>query len=117
MAYQNDPAGALIQFSSPDEAKRAKQSTEAVLNNRFIRVHWFREDGSEPQGQSKLQQPSQPQVAAVNVNCLSKEAFANCPLYTSITSWQDLLFLSFSLEQNSLVNKWIHWDPSHWLQL
>ncbi|XP_030581965.1 RNA-binding protein 26 isoform X1 [Archocentrus centrarchus] len=61
VAYQNNPEGALIQFSSPDEAKRAMQSTEAVLNNRFIRVHWFREDGSEAQGQSKLQQQSQPQ--------------------------------------------------------
>ncbi|XP_051918594.1 RNA-binding protein 26 isoform X2 [Hippocampus zosterae] len=51
VAYQNDPEGALIQFSSPDEAKRAIQSTEAVLNNRFIRVHWFRENGSDGLGQ------------------------------------------------------------------
>ncbi|MEQ2183976.1 hypothetical protein GOODEAATRI_003386 [Goodea atripinnis] len=46
---QNDPEGALIQFTSPEEAKRAMQSTEAVLNNRFIKVHWFRDnmgDGS-----------------------------------------------------------------------
>lgn len=61
VAYQSDPEGALIQFSSPDEAKRAMQSTEAVLNNRFIRVHWFREDGNDAQGQSQLQQQSQPQ--------------------------------------------------------
>lgn len=59
VAFQNDAEGALIQFASPDEAKRAMQSTEAVLNNRFIRVHWFREDGSDgqPQGQSLPQQP------------------------------------------------------------
>uniref|UniRef100_A0A3P8QWN4 RNA binding motif protein 26 n=1 Tax=Astatotilapia calliptera TaxID=8154 RepID=A0A3P8QWN4_ASTCA len=61
VAYQSDPEGALIQFSSPDEAKRAMQSTEAVLNNRFIRVHWFREDGNDAQGQSQLQQQLQPQ--------------------------------------------------------
>ncbi|XP_063329970.1 RNA-binding protein 26 isoform X2 [Pelmatolapia mariae] len=61
VAYQSDPEGALIQFSSPDEAKRAMQSTEAVLNNRFIRVHWFREDGNDAQGQSQLQQQLQSQ--------------------------------------------------------
>ncbi|XP_059427695.1 RNA-binding protein 26 isoform X1 [Carassius carassius] len=44
VAYNNDPEGALIQFASPEAAKRAMQSTEAVLNNRFIRVHWHRED-------------------------------------------------------------------------
>ncbi len=47
MAYNNDPEGALIQFASPEEARRAMQSTEAVLNNRFIRVHWHREDAVE----------------------------------------------------------------------
>uniref|UniRef100_A0A3Q1GNA2 RNA binding motif protein 26 n=1 Tax=Acanthochromis polyacanthus TaxID=80966 RepID=A0A3Q1GNA2_9TELE len=61
----NDPEGALIQFASPDEAKRAMQSTEAVLNNRFIRVHWFRDDGSDGQGQSHTQQQPQPQPAMV----------------------------------------------------
>uniref|UniRef100_A0A671K5R8 RNA-binding protein 26-like n=1 Tax=Sinocyclocheilus anshuiensis TaxID=1608454 RepID=A0A671K5R8_9TELE len=47
VAYNNYPDGALIQFASPEEAKRAMQSTEAVLNNRFIRVHWHREDAGE----------------------------------------------------------------------
>uniref|UniRef100_A0A672MU70 RNA binding motif protein 26 n=1 Tax=Sinocyclocheilus grahami TaxID=75366 RepID=A0A672MU70_SINGR len=47
VAYNNYPDGALIQFASPEEAKRAMQSTEAVLNNRFIRVHWHREDAVE----------------------------------------------------------------------
>ncbi|XP_040893291.1 RNA-binding protein 26 isoform X2 [Toxotes jaculatrix] len=62
VAYQNDPEGALIQFASPDEAKRAMQSTEAVLNNRFIRVHWFRDGGCDGQGHGQQQQ-SQPQPA------------------------------------------------------
>ncbi|XP_056606651.1 RNA-binding protein 26 isoform X2 [Triplophysa dalaica] len=47
VAYNNDPEGALIQFASPEEARRAIQSTEAVLNNRFIKVYWHREDSSE----------------------------------------------------------------------
>ncbi|XP_077395307.1 RNA-binding protein 26-like [Festucalex cinctus] len=65
VAYQNDPEGALIQFASPDEAKRAIQSTEAILNNRFIRVHWFRENGSDGLGHglSHIQQlQSQPAI-------------------------------------------------------
>ncbi|XP_030637079.1 RNA-binding protein 26 isoform X2 [Chanos chanos] len=45
VAYQNDPEAALIQFSTPDQAKRAITSTEAVLNNRFIKVHWHRDNG------------------------------------------------------------------------
>ncbi|XP_007560153.1 RNA-binding protein 26 [Poecilia formosa] len=56
VAYQNDPEGALIQFTSPEEAKRAMQSTEAVLNNRFIKVHWFRDDMADGPGQSRPQQ-------------------------------------------------------------
>ncbi|KAM6943433.1 RNA-binding protein 26 [Xenentodon cancila] len=63
VAYQNDPEGALIQFASPEEAKRAMHSTEAVLNNRFIRVHWFREDQGDGQSQSQSQ-PPQPQPAS-----------------------------------------------------
>lgn len=63
VAYQSDPEGALIQFASPDEAKRAMQSTEAVLNNRFISVHWYRDDGSDGHGHSHSQ--LQPQTQAM----------------------------------------------------
>ena len=76
VAYQNDPEGALIQFASPDEAKRAMQSTEAVLNNRFIRVHWFRDDGSDGQGLSHSQQQPQQQPVLVRVNF--KLSFITC---------------------------------------
>ncbi|KAF7212295.1 RNA-binding protein 26 [Nothobranchius furzeri] len=75
VAYQNDPEGALIQFASPDEAKRAMQSTEAVLNNRFIKVHWFREDGSDGHGQPRSQQPPPlppPQLATPPVAALKQ---------------------------------------------
>ncbi|XP_066562784.1 RNA-binding protein 26 isoform X2 [Amia ocellicauda] len=60
VAYQNDPEGALIQFSAHEEAKRAISSTEAVLNNRFIKVFWHREDAA-----AQVQLPPQgPQVAS-----------------------------------------------------
>jgi len=40
----NDPEGALVTFSSQDEAFQAYRSTDAVLNNRFIRVFWYSRD-------------------------------------------------------------------------
>ncbi|CAL8403460.1 unnamed protein product [Boreogadus saida] len=58
VAYQSDPEGALVQFSNPHEAKRAMQSPEAVLGNRFIRVHWYRPDG--PPGPPTSLQPAHP---------------------------------------------------------
>ncbi|XP_007900760.1 RNA-binding protein 26 isoform X1 [Callorhinchus milii] len=62
VAYQGDPEGALIQFATHDEAKRAISSTEAVLNNRFIKVYWHRESNSQQktiQNQKVLSGPQQ----------------------------------------------------------
>lgn len=44
--YENDPESAIVQFSSPQEAKAAHDSVEAVLNNRFIRVYYLKNTGS-----------------------------------------------------------------------
>uniref|UniRef100_UPI00358FFD55 RNA-binding protein 26-like isoform X2 n=1 Tax=Myxine glutinosa TaxID=7769 RepID=UPI00358FFD55 len=44
VAFGGDREGALIQFTSHEEARKAIASTEAVLNNRFIRVFWHREN-------------------------------------------------------------------------
>jgi RNA-binding protein 26 len=38
--FESDPEAALVTFSLPMEAQAAYRSTEAVLNNRFIRVFW-----------------------------------------------------------------------------
>lgn len=38
--YDKDPEAALVTFSSHAEANAAYRSTEAVLNNRFIKVFW-----------------------------------------------------------------------------
>lgn len=82
VAFQNDPEAALIQFASPDEAKRAIQSPEAVLNNRFIRVHWYREDGAEPPGQAHSQQQQQTTMpAAISLKQSVKDRLG--PLVTS----------------------------------
>ena len=34
----------MVQFSSPTEAKKAHDCTEAILNNRFIRVYYLRKE-------------------------------------------------------------------------
>ncbi|XP_054829581.1 RNA-binding protein 26 isoform X2 [Eublepharis macularius] len=59
VAYQGDPEGALIQFATHEEAKKAISSTEAVLNNRFIKVYWHRE-GSSPPMPTAVQKVIQP---------------------------------------------------------
>ncbi|XP_066904671.1 RNA-binding protein 26 isoform X5 [Halyomorpha halys] len=41
VGFEGDPESALITFSSHTEANIAYKSTEAVLNNRFIRVFWY----------------------------------------------------------------------------
>ncbi|XP_014487290.1 PREDICTED: RNA-binding protein 26 isoform X4 [Dinoponera quadriceps] len=38
--FGGDPEAALVTFQLPTEAKAAYRSTEAVLNNRFIKVFW-----------------------------------------------------------------------------
>uniref|UniRef100_A0A3Q0S545 RNA binding motif protein 27 n=1 Tax=Amphilophus citrinellus TaxID=61819 RepID=A0A3Q0S545_AMPCI len=46
VVFGGDPEAALIQYTKNEEARRAISSTEAVLNNRFIRVYWHREPGT-----------------------------------------------------------------------
>ncbi|XP_047097750.1 zinc finger protein swm isoform X6 [Schistocerca piceifrons] len=40
VSYEGDPEAAIVTFSSHAEAYAAYRSTEAVLNNRFIKVFW-----------------------------------------------------------------------------
>jgi RNA-binding protein 26 len=40
IAYEGDPEAAIVTFSAHAEANVAYRSTEAVLNNRFIKVFW-----------------------------------------------------------------------------
>ncbi|XP_074522908.1 RNA-binding protein 26 isoform X2 [Halichoeres trimaculatus] len=81
VAYNSDREGALIQFASPDEAKRAMQSTEAVLNNRFIRVHWFHDDGSDSQSHSQQTQPQPAMPSATSLKQSVKDRLG--PLLTA----------------------------------
>uniref|UniRef100_A0A5F8A8P0 RNA-binding protein 27 n=1 Tax=Macaca mulatta TaxID=9544 RepID=A0A5F8A8P0_MACMU len=55
VAFKGDPEAALIQYLTNEEARKAISSTEAVLNNRFIRVLWHRENNEQPTLQSSAQ--------------------------------------------------------------
>ncbi|XP_060747420.1 RNA-binding protein 27 isoform X2 [Tachysurus vachellii] len=52
VVFSGDPEAALIQYTANEEARRAISSTEAVLNNRFIRVYWHRENTTQNQEQT-----------------------------------------------------------------
>ncbi|ODM99502.1 RNA-binding protein 26 [Orchesella cincta] len=54
--YDNDPEAALVTFSSPAEAQLAYRSTEAVLNNRFIRVFWHNKE-KENEEEAEMSNP------------------------------------------------------------
>ncbi|XP_061090458.1 RNA-binding protein 27 isoform X2 [Conger conger] len=69
VVFGGDPEAALIQYTANDEARRAISSTEAVLNNRFIRVYWHRENNEQhqPLGQGQSQNaPLGPQHAGAH---------------------------------------------------
>uniref|UniRef100_UPI0037E8D8A1 RNA-binding protein 27 isoform X2 n=1 Tax=Semicossyphus pulcher TaxID=241346 RepID=UPI0037E8D8A1 len=64
VVFGGDPEAALIQYTKNEEARRAISSTEAVLNNRFIRVYWHREPGTNATGPQLQEQSSGSQVPA-----------------------------------------------------
>uniref|UniRef100_A0A674N737 RNA binding motif protein 26 n=1 Tax=Takifugu rubripes TaxID=31033 RepID=A0A674N737_TAKRU len=91
VAYQNDGEAALIQFASPDEARRAIQSTEAVLNNRFISVHWFRDNGNDGQGHSQLQLRTQPVTVFSSSMGLTKTVYNPAAITAAQNSSEEAL--------------------------
>lgn len=57
VCYDGDQEAALITFSNPTEANVAYKSTEAVLNNRFIKVFWH-----NPENKQENQAPAGQQI-------------------------------------------------------
>ncbi|XP_045508607.1 RNA-binding protein 26 [Colias croceus] len=47
VCFEGDPEAALITFSNPTEANVAYKSTEAVLNNRFIKLFWHNPENKQ----------------------------------------------------------------------
>lgn len=66
ISYEGDPEAAIITFSTHAEANVAYRSTEAVLNNRFIKVFWH--SGGSNQNESG----NNANGAAGNVSGISK---------------------------------------------
>ncbi|NXY48762.1 RBM27 protein, partial [Ceuthmochares aereus] len=91
VAFQNDPEAALIQYLTNDEARKAISSTEAVLNNRFIRVLWHREG----EQQSPLQQQQQTPTQSLHHQLhLQQQALAASPAVTMHSNLSKVLSLS-----------------------
>ena len=63
VVFGGDPEAALIQYTKNEEARRAISSIEAVLNNRFIRVYWHREPGTNNTGLQQQEQSSGSQAS------------------------------------------------------
>ncbi|KAL7018167.1 hypothetical protein ACKWTF_010657 [Chironomus riparius] len=64
IAYETDPEAAIVTFSTHAEANVAYRSTEAVLNNRFIKVFWHTGNGANSDNpmsgaQGSLPKPSE----------------------------------------------------------
>ncbi|XP_074527522.1 RNA-binding protein 27 isoform X2 [Halichoeres trimaculatus] len=74
VVFGGDPEAALIQYTKNEEARRAISSTEAVLNNRFIRVHWHREPGTNATAPQQQEQSSGSQAAGSAPNQASQHS-------------------------------------------
>lgn len=58
VGFNGDSEGALITFASHAEAQAAYRSTEAVLNNRFIKVFWHNKESPEAKGKQENVPPT-----------------------------------------------------------
>ncbi|KAK9745392.1 PWI domain [Popillia japonica] len=75
VGYDGDPEAAIITFSSHAEANAAYRSTEAVLNNRFIKVFWHSNNNNNNEGKQENLPPRSvkdrlgiPQIVPPNSN-------------------------------------------------
>ncbi|XP_045528957.1 RNA-binding protein 26 isoform X1 [Pieris brassicae] len=59
VCFEGDPEAALVTFSNPTEANVAYKSTEAVLNNRFIKLFWHNPENKQENAAPIAQQKNQ----------------------------------------------------------
>lgn len=86
VCFEGDPEGAIVTFSSHAEANAAYRSTEAVLNNRFIKVFWHTPNDGKQENvpprtvKERLGQPvvTVPNSNKVNFNEYSKQTNFIC---------------------------------------
>lgn len=67
IAYEGDPEAAIVSFTSHAEANVAYRSTEAVLNNRFIKVFWHSGAGTGENQSMNGPTGSLPKVSELSV--------------------------------------------------
>uniref|UniRef100_A0A6Q2X6P2 RNA binding motif protein 26 n=1 Tax=Esox lucius TaxID=8010 RepID=A0A6Q2X6P2_ESOLU len=102
VAYGGDAESALVQFSCHDEARAAMQSPQAVLNNRFIRVHWHRDDGPG-QGHQGPPPPQPLMQSATSLKQSVKDRLGPLPADSSEPA-QDSSTFSFPVQNASKSN-------------
>lgn len=75
VSYEGDPEAAIVTFSTHAEANVAYRSTEAVLNNRFIKVFWHNDNSGGGSGNNSTNNES----GNMNVNRKSQYHVHNIP--------------------------------------
>lgn len=78
VSYEGDPEAAIVTFSTHAEANVAYRSTEAVLNNRFIKVFWHN-DNSGGGGGGGINSGNNNEAGNMNVNRKSQYHLHNVP--------------------------------------
>lgn len=67
--FEGDPGSALVTFGTTDEATAAFNSSEAVMNNRFIKVFWHMDKGHV---KDRLGTPTNPNMVLVHEDRITK---------------------------------------------
>ncbi|KAH8404869.1 hypothetical protein KR222_007406, partial [Zaprionus bogoriensis] len=76
VSYEGDPEAAIVTFSTHAEANVAYRSTEAVLNNRFIKVFWHNDNSG---GSGNNPNNNNNEAGNMNVNRKSQYHLHNVP--------------------------------------
>ncbi|KAM8715172.1 hypothetical protein ACLKA7_002250 [Drosophila subpalustris] len=79
VSYEGDPEAAIVTFSTHAEANVAYRSTEAVLNNRFIKVFWHNDNNSGNNMGNNNVNANNNDTGNVNVNRKSQYHLHNVP--------------------------------------
>lgn len=84
--YEGDPEAAIVTFSSHAEANAAYRSTEAVLNNRFIKVFWHSPSSDGKKTLSPLNSSQRPLFFFPLFQPANKKTSLHVPLKTAWVS-------------------------------
>ncbi|XP_057656731.1 zinc finger protein swm isoform X4 [Diorhabda carinulata] len=108
--YEGDPEAALITFSSHAEANAAYRSTEAVLNNRFIKVFWHNVQPAVPgaagtgEVQPKADETQPPQGPEEEKKTITKEE-SKQQATEAIKKNQELIATQVKVKKNQDVQR------------